>query len=491
MAYGGVLRQRARRGMKKPVTTTLIAVTALMGLLLVGLALVPFLFRDRIVERLRTELNERLDATVTFSEIDVSLLSTFPTLTAEVADLAITGKGQFSETTLLAAKSIGAGVNLVALILDGTVELESIEMDRPVMHVRVGRDGKANYDIVPERKEKADTPRDAVAFEIKRYRITKGLITYDEPGVHIQVEGLQHDGRAKISGPTQHLSLETTADELTARVGGVTYLKKAKTSVALDATIETESEELNVHSLQAAVNQLAIEGSAKVGWANEGTDLDLQLTSKKGLPIKALISSIPNAYAADFAGLKASGAFSLEATVRGQLGPGDNDIPSFSVKGYVRDAALKYPDLPLDISDLNLDANVIHPGGNLDRARIEVPKFSIAAGKSHAKGHLTVTQSLSQPNIDLALDGRLDLAEIAKAYPIPDVEALEGLIAANIELKAKGERVEKLTGDITVADLVYRSADAPALRVLTARIELSPESTKLREFQAQVAESDL
>jgi hypothetical protein len=477
--------------MKKPVKVTLIAVAVLLGVLLGGLALVPVLFRDQIVDRLRTELNERLDATVTFSEVDVSLLSTFPTLTAEVTELAITGKGDFAGTTLLAAKSIGAGINLLALILDRAIEIESIDVDQPEVHVLVGEDGKANYDMVQDQPAGTAEPTEAVAFEIKRYRISEGSITYDTPGVRISIEGLQHDGRAKISGSTQRLSSETTADALTARVGGITYLKKAKTSVELDATIETEKEHLTLHALQAAVNQLALEGSGEIGWADDGTDLDLQLASKKGLPIKALISAIPNAYAADFAGLKASGAFSLEATIQGQLGPGDNDIPSFSATANVRDGALKYPDLPLGITELKLDAEAKHPGGNLDKMRIDVPKYSIAAGKSHAKGHLTVTWPLSQPNINLGLDGRFDLEEIAKAYPIPDVEALEGLVAATIDLKAKGERVEKLTGNIAITDLLYRPANAPAVRIRTARIELSPESTKIKELEAQVAESDL
>ncbi|HET6415775.1 MAG TPA: hypothetical protein VFG22_05730, partial [Polyangiales bacterium] len=65
--------------MKKPVKVTLIATASLLAALLVALILVPVLFKDRIIERLRVELNERIDATVTFSDIDVSLLSTFPT----------------------------------------------------------------------------------------------------------------------------------------------------------------------------------------------------------------------------------------------------------------------------------------------------------------------------------------------------------------------------------------------------------------------------
>jgi len=475
----------------KPLKITLIVVATLVGVTLAGLALVPILFKDQIVERLRVELNERLDATVTFSGIDVSLLSTFPTLTAEVTDLAIAGKGDFAGTTLLAAKSIGVGIDLLALVMDRAIELESIEVKQPEVHVLVRPQGTANYDILQEPAEESDEPGSALAFEIKRYRISNGLVTYEAPGVRILVAGLEHDGRAIIAGSTHQLSSETTVEALTARVGGITYLKEAKTSLSLDVVLDTEKEQLTVRALGAAVNQLALEGSGTIGWGGEGTDLDLQLASKKGLPIKALVSAIPNAYAADFAGLKASGAFSLAATIQGRLGPGDEDIPSFSASVTVRDGTLKYPDLPLGISALDLDAKLTHPGGHLDKLRIDVPKYGIAAGKSHAKGHLSLTRPLSQPNIDLALDGRFDLAEIAKAYPIPDVEALEGLVAATIELNAKGERVEKLTGEISVTDLLYRPTGAAAIRVRTAQIELSPENTKIKELQAQVAESDI
>ncbi len=480
-----------RGEMKRTVKVTLLVVAALLGVLVVGLVLVPVLFKDQIVERLRVELNERLDATVSFADVDVSLLSTFPTLTAEVTDLAIAGKGDFEGVTLLSAESIAAGIDLLALIFDRSIEVESIELEQPVIRVLVRDDGRANYDIIREQPGSRDEPSEAVALEIKKYRISKGGISYDESGIRILVKGLEHDGRAKISGSTQELSSETTIDALTANLGGITYLKQAKTNVSVDATLETEREHLTLHALELVMNQLVFEGSGEIAWAGNGTDLDLELASKKGLPIKALISAIPNAYAKDFAGLKASGAFSAAAAIEGQLGPGDDDIPSFSATVNVRDGAFKYPDLPLGVSDLNLDAKVKHPGGNLDKMRVDVPKYSIAAGKSHARGHLTLARPLTQQHVDLKLDGRFDLAEISKAYPIPDVEALEGLVTAIIDLKAKGERIEKLTGDIAVTDLLYRSANAPDVRIRTARIELSPESTKVQGLQAQVGQSDL
>lgn len=476
--------------MKKPIKISLIAAASLLAVLVVALILVPILFKDRIVERLRIELNERIDATVSFSEIDVSLLSTFPTLTAKVESLSIAGKGEFEGVTLLAADSIEAGVDLVELIMSGAIEIQSIDVDRPTVHVVVNQDGRANYHIVASQPADTDAAEEPLALEIERYRISRGTITYDEPGVHIRVLELEHRGHAAISGSTHRLSSETTAGSVSVALGRVTYLKEAKASLSVDGTVETEEPRLTLRSLALSINELAFEGSGDIAWPGEATELDLRVASKKGLPIKALVSAIPNAYAADFSGLKASGAFSIEATAKGQLGPDDGDIPSFTVLASIRDGALKYPDLPLGMTDIHLDAKAVHPGGNLDKMRIEVPKYAITAGKSHANGRLSITRPMSQPEIDLVLDGRFDLAEIAKAYPVPDVEALEGLVVAKVDLSAKGEQIGKLTGEIRVSDLLYRPEKAPAIRIPTAQVELSPESTKIKELRAEVAESD-
>ena len=141
--------------MKKPVKITLIGIATLVGAIIVALALVPILLKDRIVERLRTELNDQLNATVTFSAVDASLLSTFPTLTAEVSALEITGEGEFEGVTLFAAESVAAGVDLVALVMDDAIQVESIGIDQPEVHLIVTEDGKANYDIIAEPAEAA------------------------------------------------------------------------------------------------------------------------------------------------------------------------------------------------------------------------------------------------------------------------------------------------------------------------------------------------
>ena len=56
----------------------LIGVGASVLLLLGGLALAPFVLKDRVVELVGRQISERLEATVSFEEVELSLLSAFP-----------------------------------------------------------------------------------------------------------------------------------------------------------------------------------------------------------------------------------------------------------------------------------------------------------------------------------------------------------------------------------------------------------------------------
>ncbi|KPK16347.1 MAG: hypothetical protein AMJ62_05960 [Myxococcales bacterium SG8_38] len=469
---------------------SLITVGTLLLLVIAGLVLVPVLFEDRIVELVRSELNERVDAELDFEDVDLSLLSTFPNLTIVVSKLTITGKGTFEGTRLLSVESLGAGIGLFTLITEDSIEIESIEIDEPNVHVVITDEGTANYDILAETPQ-PEEPDEELAFEIKRYRIGEGTILYEAPGARVEAKGLSHEGRLRVAGPAQELSSKTTVDALTVMLGGVRYLDEARAALDLDATLRSEEEQLTLERIRLALNQLALGGSGVIGWGGEGTTLDVQVASEEGLSIKALVSTVPNAYSADFEGMKASGTFSMKARAKGQLGPNDDDIPSFSVTANVRDGRVKYPDLPLAITDLELDAKVDHPGGNLDRLTVDVPKYGIAAGKSRAKGSLRAARLLSQPDIDLVLDGRFDLTDVANAYPIPDVESLAGLVEAHVDLSAKGKRIGKLTGRIEASDVRYQAPGSPEVQVPSARVTLSPENTKIEELRAQIGASDV
>lgn len=482
--------------MTGPVKTTLIAVGVALVLLLGALVLVPLLFEDRVLELVRTQVNERLEASVDFEDLDLSLLPTFPTLTVEIIGLEITGKGVFEGRQLASVPRLAAGLNLTRLILDEQLLIESFTLDDPELHFLVNEDGEANYDIVkesdeePEPTEAEAEPR-AFAVRLRQFEITDGLITYDAPGTHVSIEGLDHDGAPALDGATYAVASSMAAEALTVQLGRIRYLRKAKANLDVRATLRTDVQSLNIHQLEIGLNELTASGSGDIDWRDDSVRLDLELASGKGQSLRALVSAIPNAYAGELAGLRAKGRYSLGAKIKGRLGPGDDDVPSFSAYLFVRNGELQHPDLQLPVAEIALDAKVQHPGGNLDNMKIDVPSYAARAGRSHVSGRLEMTTPISQPDIALVVDGRLEMAEIALAYPISDVEDLQGSATVKLDLAAKGDHVRRLTGGIAASGIVVRTSEGPPAQISAASLVFTPEATVIRVFHATFGQSDI
>ena len=134
--------------MKTLLRAALIGVGASVLLSLGALLLAPFVLKDRVVALVERQISERLEATVAFEDVELSLLSTFPTLTIEVAGLEVVGAGAFEGVTLASVQSLRAGVDLTRLVRDEQLLIESATIDQPEIYLLVNEDGEANYDIV-------------------------------------------------------------------------------------------------------------------------------------------------------------------------------------------------------------------------------------------------------------------------------------------------------------------------------------------------------
>lgn len=62
-------------------------------ILFIGAAiLVPILFKDKILALVKKEMNEKLNATTDFKDVDISLFRSFPRLSVSIIDLSIVAR---------------------------------------------------------------------------------------------------------------------------------------------------------------------------------------------------------------------------------------------------------------------------------------------------------------------------------------------------------------------------------------------------------------
>src|SRR5690606_11533491 len=151
---------------------------------------------------------------------------------------------------------------------------------------------------------------------------------------------------------------------------------------------------------------------------------------------RQLFSILPGAYTEAFARADISGNFNLDSRIWGRYS--DGNYPAFTLKTRIEDGAVKYPDLPMGISNINLDLSIDKPDGIMDLMKILLTKMQLQVGPQPLSGNLAIRTPVSDPDVEGSVKGTLDLSNLAKVYPLPStVQNLTGNISSDIRFKAR------------------------------------------------------
>jgi len=64
-------------------------------LIIGALILVPYMFKDRLVDMVKENVNSSLDANVDFGDFDLTIFQNFPDFSFQVEEISLEGIGQF------------------------------------------------------------------------------------------------------------------------------------------------------------------------------------------------------------------------------------------------------------------------------------------------------------------------------------------------------------------------------------------------------------
>src|SRR5688572_31351589 len=138
----------------KKRTKIFVVLGTLLVVPLVALAVLPLFFRDRIVARVKAEVNETIEARVDWRDASLGLFSNFPHLTLGLDDLSVAGTRRFTGDTLAKVERLHVVLDLASVLRNvrrgDPIVVRSVEIDRPSLSLRVLEDGTANWDIAKE-----------------------------------------------------------------------------------------------------------------------------------------------------------------------------------------------------------------------------------------------------------------------------------------------------------------------------------------------------
>src|SRR4030095_366595 len=162
-------------------TKVFVALGIVIGLPVIAIALVPIVFRERIVARVKAEVNQSVDARVDWRDAGLSLFGDFPNLTLRLDDLSIAGKRLFAGDTLARIHRLGVVLDLGSVLRNyragDAIVVRSIELERPVIALKVLEDGSANWDITKKPAATAQQPSSPFKVTLRKLDISHATLS--------------------------------------------------------------------------------------------------------------------------------------------------------------------------------------------------------------------------------------------------------------------------------------------------------------------------
>ena len=487
----------------KKVKKVLLITGIVIVVLLAAVAATPFVFKGKIFEIAKREVNNMLTAEVDFNNdaFDVSIFKTFPNLSVQFGDLQIVGTGQFAGDTLLSVRRLSATVDIMTLIKGEPIGIIDVTIEKPRIRALVATDSAANFDIMKPSDEVAaeDTTSSSFAMKLNHIQLIDGYIYYNDiPG---NMTGIIDGLNTTISGDFTANStiIQTIIDmqKVNFVMGGVPYAKDLHFN--LDAGIEADFAN-GKYTLKNNVMKLNALELAYNGWlALVGNDMDMDFTFKTTkTDFSSILSLVPGVFMEGFNDIKTSGKLALEGSVKGLLAEKPESYPAFNLALIVEDGSFQYPDLPKAVTNIQIDLLVDNQSNKLDNMTIDLKKFTMNFAQNPLSATFFMKTPMSDPFMKASFNGTLDISSLKDFIPLTDM-TMSGTVIPNIEFASKLSDIEKenynaihALGNIVVTNFKYTDKDFPkGVAISAAKLDFSPQCVNLSQCDMKFGESDL
>lgn len=474
----------------------------IIGAIVVILLLAPFLFKDQIVSKIKQEANKQLNATINFDkDISLSFFRHFPNASLGVNDLSIVGKGIYEGDTLASIGELDIVIDLTSLFGDEGYQIRDVVLDDPYIQLLVDSSGKANWDIMKETGGNENTDTSASSFKVglQKYSINDGRLIYSDSsmGFYLEAEGLDHTGKGDFTQDIFGLQTQSHIEALTIAYDGIPYLNKIETDIEAGININLPNSKYTFSNSTLRLNGLTIGVDGSIGLPDSNNMvMDIAFEAQQA-DFKNFLSLIPAIYQKNFDELKASGKMAFNGFVKGIYN--DKRIPAFGLQLTVDNGMFQYPSVPEPLSDVSLNLSVKNKDGNLDHTLIDVKQLHFMMGNNPFDAHLSVRNPQSDPLIDGAVKGKLNLSEVSKIYPLEKGTKLGGVLNLDVQAKGRMSAIENekysnfhASGQILANDLVYQStALEQDVHIPEGKLTFSPQQVKVSNFKALIGKSDI
>lgn len=467
--------------------------------LIIALVSIPFLFKDKIKQMVVTSINQNLDATVAFEDIDLSLLKSFPRANVTIDKLSIINKAPFAGDTLLYSGEVNLKMAINELFKgeNEAMNIESFYSKDAKVNILFDKNGLGNFDIALKEDAQSDESESTpFALNIQSYEFENLQFKYfDEISkMKLVIDRLNHKGTGNFAASKLDLDTKTTA-RVSFDMDSTNYMKNVLLDLDAVLGIDLEQSKYTFKKNTALINKLPLKFDGFIQLVDEGQKYDLSFKTPTS-SFKNFLGVLPAQYAGNLNTVQTTGDFTIVGFTRGMLT--DTTVPKFNVSISSKNASFKYPDLPKSVTNIMIGTKIINESGFLKDTYVNLDQLSFRIDQDVFDVKATIKNITENPLIDAALKGTINLGNVSKAYPVKLTTPLSGILIADVVTKFDMQSIEKSqygkvqnSGNVSITGFKYTDEDKKAYTINKAVAQFNTTTINLKQLDVTTGRTDL
>jgi len=467
-------------------------------LLVISLFAIPFFFKDQIKAKIVAAINEKVDAKVSFADVDLSLLKSFPQANVSVEKLLILNKVPFEGDTLISFGEVNLQMSVKELFKDKTepMKIASFTTQNGLVNILFNKDGIGNFDIALKDDKPNDGKSDPLSLKVNSYKIDNLKFRYfdERSKVKMIIDNLNHSGTGNFEASQLDLVTKSTA-KVSLFMDKANYMNKVALTLDAVLAIDLEKNKYTFKKNKALINQLPLEFDGFIQLVENGQEYDLQFKTPTS-SFQNFLGLIPTAYAGSLKDVKTTGDFTVMGFAKGLYS--DNSVPKFNVAIASNNASFQYANLPRAVENIIIDTKIINETGMMKDTYVNLDKLSFRIAQDRFNAKANIRNISENALVDAELKGTINLTNVSQAYPIKLKVPLSGILVADVDTKFDMKSVEtnqyenmQNSGNMTLTGFKYVDDNNKAMNINRAALAFTNTRINLQELDLTTGKTDM
>lgn len=246
----------------KVVKRIAIVFTSIVVLLVISTLSIPYIFENEVNNKVKSLVNEHITGELNYSKVRLTFFDQFPLLTASMDDVLLKGAEPFKNDTLLAAKKVSFGVDLMSL-LKSKIVIDKFIVNSGKINILVDSLGNANYSIyksTPSDSTKTQDKAESSALAFQLIKLEKTNLHYEDRSIPLQIEAkdLEYEGKGDLMSNIFDLNTRAKIASFSFSFDNELYVDKKSIDANLLTRINTNTLSFVFERNDIKINQLPV-----------------------------------------------------------------------------------------------------------------------------------------------------------------------------------------------------------------------------------------